>query len=195
MILLSLIILIGIDLLMRIIDKENKLPKIDYKQIGIVVITNGLIWFLCNYNRVQLMVVSVYVGIIMYSAFSDYLTKEIYDVPNLLGLIIGVIIFTASEGINVVSLKHMGICVLIVIVLTILKCINWGDTILFISLIPSLCLISNNPVYPYVLIILSSSFLGIVFNLKKFIAAKKSSYAFAPFIYAGYVISVMIYGL
>ena len=131
----------------------------------------------------------------MYSAFCDYHTKEIYDVPSFIGFFVSLLSLYFSKGFNFVLLKQIGICVVITLVITLFKCINWGDAILFVSIIPSLCLISSDLIYPFLIILFASSFLGVIFNIKNFITKKESTYPFAPFIYAGYVIGVIIYGL
>lgn len=189
------LILLGLYAVMKALDQEYELPKIKKSYFLLTAITGTVFACITNYSTHKLIIFAIYFGMVSYAAFTDYHTMTIYTLPSGLWCIFGIVMNFIFNGFASRDIKSFITCVIICVIITVCKVINVGDLELFVAIIPSLYFATNEIIYPFIIMLTVSSLLGVVFNFVKFIKDKESKYAMAPYIFAGYYLTMVLYGI
>ena len=193
--LISPIVFVGFYIVMKTIDGKNyRLPKVKKSYLVFIFCVSIFLTTITSYTELQLVNIFFYFGLVSYAAFTDFHSKYIYSLPSIVCFAIGILNYFVNCY-SKYSLRSMVICFVICIVLTICQVMNVGDLELLASLIPGFYVISTNGIYPLVFILFVAILLGFMLHIVKFFKYKEKTYAMAPYIMVGYIMTVMFYGV
>lgn len=138
-----------------------------------------------NINIEHIIIVVVTIAM-MVMAFTDYKTKEVHLILNILCIVASIVYVVINFEIfkvnivNLSQLKPIIACLIILIVLFITQAVGLGDSLLYIALLPIYIISSKNGALVLILNILLSNVIFIIKNSKVFLRNKKEKMPLIP---------------
>ncbi len=173
---------------------DEELPKIKMWEAGLFILFSLILLTIRDRNAVCAVSLYILCGI---AAYTDAKTKHIYDVPNILGFVVG-IGFTLLSGkeflINYLS--GMVVVGILLGVLYLSRCMKSGDIHLLLAVYPFMLGIIREwetALIIYLLTILTALVFSLLINLKKIIKNWNFRTCYAPYHMAATWLFLLVY--
>ena len=174
-------------------DKE--LPKIPVSFLFICMAVSGFV-VLAGKETLVYVVPLLILGLI--SAYTDYYTKQLYDIVSIAALVLGIFMMCIR---NLSLISGFGTALFFVFSLFVIKCMGFGDVLLLAAAYPyTACImdrkwnITGNDLilFAFVLQIFAALFFSVVVNVRHLRHDRKYRTCFGPYYLAALLVFISV---
>lgn len=174
----------------KMLQLADALPRMKIKDVA-------LLWFMVSISIIitdNHLPTAILFAVCYIAAYTDYKTRNIYTIVNVVALIAGILIDIAE---NQEFLAGMILVCILMLVFWVTGTMKWGDVELLVTVYPLMTTIIGNQsqaFFVYLLVIMTALIISIAYNFKSIWNNWRYRTCYAPYHLAATILFFVFYG-